>query len=100
MQANATGRKATNKTVTNSQHRSATYRKVVDGRKQPIRGLWQRNERFYARLKVEDASGKNAVRWIPLVDENEQPLATVAQAKAALEKLKVQRDDNKLPIFW
>ena len=59
----------------------------------------QRNERFYARLKVEDASGKNAVRWIPLVDENEQPLATVAQAKAALEKLKVQREDNKLPVF-
>jgi integrase len=75
------------------------YRKVCDGRKQPIRGLWQRNDRFYARLKVEDAGGKSAVRWIPLVDENQQALATVAQAKAALEKLKVQREDNKLPVF-
>ena len=53
----------------------ATHR-VLDRRKQPIRGLWQRGDRFYARLKVEDAIGKNAVRWIPLLDENEQPLET------------------------
>jgi len=60
----------TQQTVRATQHSGAKYFKVHDGRKQPIRGLWQRNERFYARLKVEDASGKKAVRWIPLVDEN------------------------------
>ena len=32
----------------------ATFAKVVDGRKQPIRGLWVRNERYYAQMTVED----------------------------------------------
>ena len=27
--------------------------KVLDGRKQPMRGLWVRNGRFYAQLKVD-----------------------------------------------
>ena len=30
------------------------FAKVLDGRKQPIRGLWVRNGRYYARLTVED----------------------------------------------
>jgi hypothetical protein len=30
----------------------ATFAKVVDGRKQPIRGLWLRGTRYYARLNV------------------------------------------------
>ncbi len=89
----------TENTSTATQHWSAKYRKVIDGRKQPIRGLWQRGDRFYGRLKVEDASGKSAVRWIPLVDENASPLDSVAKAKAALEKLRVQKADNKLPVF-
>jgi hypothetical protein len=31
-----------------------TFSKVVDGRKQPIRGLWVRNGRFYAQPKIEN----------------------------------------------
>jgi hypothetical protein len=30
---------------------------ILDGRKQPIRGLWQRNGAFYARLDVDDDAG-------------------------------------------
>jgi len=37
------------------QNRTASFAKVLDGRKQPIRGLWKRNGRFYAQLKVENA---------------------------------------------
>ncbi len=35
-----------------------SYQKAVDNRKQPVRGLWKRNGRFLARLKVEDAAGR------------------------------------------
>ena len=30
----------------------ATFAKVLDGRKQPIRGLWIRGSRYYARLRL------------------------------------------------
>ena len=41
----------------NSEKRKAhvvTFAKVLDGRKQPIRGLWIRGTRYYARLNVEN----------------------------------------------
>ena len=40
-----------------------TFAKVLDGRKQPIRGLWIRNGRYYARLSVEDSS--NGLKTCP-----------------------------------
>ena len=47
--------------------RAGTYHKVLDGRKRPIRGLWKRNERFYARLAITDPeTGKTDVRRVPL----------------------------------
>ncbi|MCI0744045.1 MAG: site-specific integrase [Verrucomicrobia subdivision 3 bacterium] len=99
MKANETVSNSTTSDITAKRHTRLEYRKVLDGRKQPIRGLWQRGERFYARLKVEDASGKAVVRRIPLVDESGNPWRTVPQAVAALRKLEVQREDNKLPTF-
>ncbi len=74
--------------------RHLTYQKVRDGRKQPIRGLWIRNNRFYARLTVEDANtGTKNVRRVPL------EVKTVAEAVAALKKLQTQRADNDLPVL-
>jgi integrase len=74
--------------------RHLQYQKVRDGRKQPIRGLWVRNGRFYARLTVEDASnGTKGVRRVPLEVE------TAAEAVAALKKLQTQRADNDLPVL-
>jgi integrase len=86
---------------TRSNHQPAPYTKVLDGRKQPVRGLWKRNERFYAQLTFEDAStGKKEVRRVALVDQtSKQPVATVAEAIKALERLKTQREDNALPIL-
>lgn len=81
-----------------STHARNSYTKVLDGRKQPIRGLWERNGRFYAQLKVEDPeTAQKKVRRIPLVDKDGKALATVAQAKAEFERLKVNRADNALP---
>jgi integrase len=102
MQPQETGTRS----ITTNQHtqaiqRSARYTKVLDGRKQPIRGLWMRNERFYAQLTIEDhATGRKAVRRVPLLDEaTKKPTATAAEAVKAMERLKVQREDNALPVL-
>lgn len=52
--------------VPGKSHSRYKYHKVLDGRKQPIRGLWKRNGKFIARLTVENDSGKKEVRWKPL----------------------------------
>lgn len=72
--------------------------KVLDGRKQPVRGLWQRGSRFYAQLSIEDfANGKKRVRRVPLVNSEAKPVETVAQAIAELNRLRTQRSDDALP---
>jgi len=45
------------------QSHAATFAKVRNGRKPPIRRLWERNGRFYAQITVEKAiSGDKKVR--------------------------------------
>jgi integrase len=84
-----------------NQHQHApTFAKVVDGRKSPIRGLWVRNGRYYARLTVEDGkTGNRQVRRVPLLDKDQQAVQTVAQAVEALNRLKVNRSDCNLPVL-
>ncbi len=62
-----------------------TFKKVQDNRGQPIRALWIRNERFYARIAID-----RALKWIPL-EAN-----TPAEAKRALDKLQIERAENSL----
>jgi len=66
------------------QHRGAVYLKVLDGRKQPIRGLWLLGGRYYSRLVVLDAETEG--------------VTTVAKATAAQLRLLTQRETNELPI--
>jgi integrase len=88
---------STNQVVRRQSH-AASFAKVVDGRKQPIRGLWVRNDRYYAQIAVEDSNtGIKAVRRVPLMDKDDEPVQTVAQAVAALERLRTQRADDDLP---
>ena len=70
--------------------------KATDSRGNPIRGLWQRGERYYAQLRVPGKEG--AVR-VPLVDDAGAPLRTVAQSRAALHELQKQRRENRLPVL-
>ncbi|MGP8200014.1 MAG: phage integrase SAM-like domain-containing protein [Limisphaerales bacterium] len=88
---------------TSSIPRHLQYQKVYDGRKRRIRGLWVRNGRYSAQMTVKDPdTGKKEVRRIPLeVEENgaKRPVATVPEAIAAQERLKVQRVDNALPVL-
>ncbi|MDB6035307.1 MAG: Integrase family protein [Verrucomicrobiales bacterium] len=92
---------ATLPTVTKASHRrGATYQKVHDASKRPIRGLWKRNDRFYGRLAVEQESGEKQLKWVPLLDgQTKQPVATVAEAVKVFSRLKVQREDNTLPVL-
>lgn len=71
----------------------SNFQKVLDGRKQPIRGLWERNERYYARISIENPeNGQKEVRRIPLDGAN-----SVAEARKALNRLLAQRENNDLP---
>ena len=77
--------------VRSRQHRPATYQKVRDERKHPIRGLWVRNGRDYAQVTLEEPhTGVKRVRRVPL--EN---ATTPAQAKAALDEMLVRRRKGK-----
>ena len=72
-----------------SSHRYS-YQKVLDNRKHPIRGLWRRNGKFYARLTVEDDAGRKKLQWATL------NAATAAEAQSELRTLLVERKDNNL----
>jgi hypothetical protein len=66
----------------------------VDARKRPLRGLWIRGDRYYARIAVADINtGVKQVRRVPLDAE------TVAQAQAELRRLITKREGNSLPIL-
>ncbi|MCU0788803.1 MAG: hypothetical protein MUC91_11555 [Verrucomicrobia bacterium] len=69
---------------------STPFVKVLDGRKQPIRNLWQRGKTFYARLSVTTQSGSKSDKRIAL------NATTVTDAKSELAKLRLQRNQNTL----
>jgi len=92
--------KNTNNTVGSHVAHVAKYAKVRDGRKQPIRGLWERNGRFYAQLKIEDAlTGEKKTRRVPLVDKEGKAVQSRAEAVAEMERLRVKRTDGDLPVL-
>jgi hypothetical protein len=63
-----------------------------------VRGLWKRNDRFYAQLWIEDPkTGKKYSKRFPLGDEA-NPVTSVPKAVAAMEKLKAARSEDRLKI--
>lgn len=73
-----------------SQSRRYRYTKVLDNRKHPIRGLWRRGEKYLARITVEDATGKKAVKWVPL------KAITPGAAQEEMRTVLVERKENRL----
>ena len=63
-----------------SQKQFHPFVRVLDGRKQPIRNLWKRGERFYARLTVALPSGAKVEKRIAL------KATSVTDAKTELAK--------------
>jgi hypothetical protein len=57
LEAQADTRGSTESLPGRHQSHGTNFAKVLDGRKQPIRGLWIRSGRFYARLSVESDNG-------------------------------------------
>lgn len=96
MQATAIASNGGTSTVVNhSQHRAAKYTKVSDQRKRPIRGLWERNGRYYAQITVEDPNtGIKCVKRVPL-----EGATTNAQAVAKFQELLTQRRKRALPVL-
>lgn len=85
---------------TKHQVHAASFSKVLDGRKQPIRGLWERNGRFYAQLKIEDSlTGEKKTRRVPLVDKEGEAVKSRAEAVAEMQRLRVKRTDGELPVL-
>jgi integrase len=68
--------------------RNRKFIRVLDGRKQPVRGLWKRGEIYYAQLVKDGHQMKRRL-----------DAQTNAEAIAALNKLKVQRQEGKLKII-
>ena len=101
MQANATpfnGQPAAQREksfVSKRTHAAEPYQKVLDGRKRPVRGLWLRGSRYYARIAVADFNtGRKTVRRVPLEGAD-----SVAQAVAQMRRLLTHREDNALPVL-
>lgn len=67
-----------------------TYRRVFDSRKRRVRGLWRRNERYFANVTVSDDTGRKQQKMVPL------GAATLDQAKADYARLLTERADNRL----
>lgn len=100
MQANATISSHPKQVKRQSRH-AGSFAKVLDGRKQPIRGLWVRNGRFYARLSIEADNGAKKTRWVSLLNREKEntPVETMPQAVAELARLRTQRTDDTLPVL-
>lgn len=80
-------------------HHEAKFTKVQNGRKQDIRGLWKRNERYYAQLTVFDpATGKKKVQRIPLANKDGEAVTSVPEALAVMEALRTKRRDTGLDV--
>ena len=69
-----------------------------DSRNRKIPGLQIRNGKYYGYLWTETESGKRTPRRFPLSNEGDGlPCSNIAEAKTALEILRDDRRENKLP---
>jgi integrase len=75
---------------TASEH-GARFERVLNSRKEKIRGLWKRGLKYYAQLRMEVGNGQTRPKMIPL------QAATLDQARAELEKTRTHYREGKLP---
>ncbi|MCC6698742.1 MAG: site-specific integrase [Candidatus Hydrogenedentes bacterium] len=68
-----------------------SYLPVFDGRKRRVRGLWQRNGTFVARLTTETPDGRKKLVWHVLKDAQ-----SVSEARQAMADLETQRRQSVL----
>jgi integrase len=78
---------------------SAQFIAVRDSRNRRVKGLYQRNGRYYAQLWVDRGFGKKAPRRFPLFTSDNLPVRNVQEAKEALEVKRNERREDSLPIL-
>jgi integrase len=77
----------------------AQFIAVRDSRNRRIRGLYQRNGRFYAQLWVDRGYGKKSARRFALFNSDRLPARNLAEAKEAIEVKRHERREDSLPIL-
>src|SRR6266536_5320267 len=88
-----------NKRDSRDGNHSAKFIAVRDSRNRRVRGLYQRNGRYYAQLWVDRGYGKKAPRRFPLFTSDNSPVRTLQQAKEALEVKRHERREDALPLL-
>src|SRR5712691_4200780 len=78
---------------------SAQFIPVRDSRNRRVRGLYQRNGRYYAQLWVDRGYGKKSARRFPLFTSDNLPARTLQEAKEALEVKRHERREDALPLL-
>ena len=78
-------------------HSGAQFMAVRDSRNRRVSGLCTRNGRFYAVLWADRGDGRKGVRRFPLLNNADEPIRTLTEAKDALDVLKAKRREEKLP---
>ena len=73
MNRQAIGSKAQEGLLVDQSHGRHSYHRVIDGRKQPIRGLYTQNGAFIARLSIARENGSKIPKWIPLTRPDDLP---------------------------
>ena len=68
-----------------------------DYRNRRVKGLQERNGRFYALLWVVKEDGRKGARRFPLFDKDREPCRSLTTAQVALEILKQERREGTLP---
>ena len=79
-----------NRNATPRKPQASVYQKVFDSRKRRVRGLWQRNGKFFANLTVADDLGRKTSRWVKLKG------GSFTDAKDDYDRLRVERQDDRL----
>jgi len=77
----------------------AQFIPVRDSRNRRVRGLYQRNGRYYAQLWVDRGYGKKSARRFPLFTPENLPARTLQEAKEALEVKRHERREDALPLL-
>jgi integrase family protein with SAM-like domain len=77
----------------------AKFMPVRDSRNRRVRGLYQRNGRYYAQLWVDCGYGKKSPRRFPLFTPDNSPARTLQEAKEALEVKRHERREDALPLL-
>jgi len=81
----------------NASNHRPQFMPALDSRNRRVPSLCIRNERYYAQLWIDPGNGKKSARRLPLIDENKEPIRSLAAAKDALVSLREHRKQNTLP---